>query len=217
MTIQHNAITDPDIHEPKGVASSASGKVYKANGSGSGTWEYPVAGQDTALSGQVMMSDGTGGGAWEYPPAKAHASMTMTNGYTAHTLASGSAFTLLNPSGEWEASGAEEILTVTPANGVINLTQAGHYFISFWANFTTTALASGTEYYLKYAIDGTTSSRLLLATKSSNGEEKLSWNGSGIISATAGQQLSVYVGGDATSSSNDITVNHAGLTALFLD
>jgi hypothetical protein len=41
MTIQHKLIADADLHEPKGVASAASGKVYQANGSGSGTWEYP--------------------------------------------------------------------------------------------------------------------------------------------------------------------------------
>ena len=39
MTIQHNVITDPDIHEPKGVAAAAAGQVYVANGAGSGTWK----------------------------------------------------------------------------------------------------------------------------------------------------------------------------------
>jgi len=39
MTIQHNVITDPDLHEPKGIAAASSGQVYVANGSGSGTWK----------------------------------------------------------------------------------------------------------------------------------------------------------------------------------
>jgi|SRR5687768_3880968 len=38
MAIQHSAITDPDIHEPKGVESATLGQVYAANGAGSGTW-----------------------------------------------------------------------------------------------------------------------------------------------------------------------------------
>jgi len=58
MTIQHNIITDPDIHEPKGVASATSGKVYISNGSGSGTWEYP--------------------------PAKPHAEIYISSGATTH-------------------------------------------------------------------------------------------------------------------------------------
>lgn len=36
--INHNAISDPYIHEPKGVSTATSGQVYKANGSGSGAW-----------------------------------------------------------------------------------------------------------------------------------------------------------------------------------
>ena len=34
----HANLTDPELHEPKGVASAASGTVYVANGSGSGAW-----------------------------------------------------------------------------------------------------------------------------------------------------------------------------------
>ena len=35
---EHSSITDPEIHEPKGVAAATSGQVYVANGSGSGVW-----------------------------------------------------------------------------------------------------------------------------------------------------------------------------------
>lgn len=38
MSIQHSLLTGSDLHEPKGVASAASGRVYVANGSGSGSW-----------------------------------------------------------------------------------------------------------------------------------------------------------------------------------
>lgn len=37
-TVQHAAIADPFIHEPKGVATASAGTIYIANGSGSGTW-----------------------------------------------------------------------------------------------------------------------------------------------------------------------------------
>jgi len=40
MTIQHAAIADADLHEPKGVAAAALGKIYVANGTGSGTWQH---------------------------------------------------------------------------------------------------------------------------------------------------------------------------------
>ena len=38
MPTQHSAITDPNIHEPKGISTASNRQVYKANGSGSGTW-----------------------------------------------------------------------------------------------------------------------------------------------------------------------------------
>ena len=37
--VNHSALTDPYLHEPKGVAAASSGEVYVANCSGSGTWE----------------------------------------------------------------------------------------------------------------------------------------------------------------------------------
>lgn len=36
--VNHSTLTDPYLHEPKGVASAGSGAVYVANGSGSGSW-----------------------------------------------------------------------------------------------------------------------------------------------------------------------------------
>ena len=36
--VNHSSLTDPYLHEPKGVASALSGDVYMANGSGSGSW-----------------------------------------------------------------------------------------------------------------------------------------------------------------------------------
>lgn len=37
--VQHSAITDPDIHEPKGAAAASGDTVYVADGAGSGTWQ----------------------------------------------------------------------------------------------------------------------------------------------------------------------------------
>lgn len=37
---EHSSITDPHIHEPKGISSANEGMVYVANGDGSGTWRY---------------------------------------------------------------------------------------------------------------------------------------------------------------------------------
>lgn len=38
MAVEHSTITDPNIHEPKGVAAATAGHIYRANGTGSGAW-----------------------------------------------------------------------------------------------------------------------------------------------------------------------------------
>lgn len=58
--IQHNVITDPDIHEPKGAASALANTVYVANGAGSGSWDaisYPVVAENL-LSGRSYATQG---------------------------------------------------------------------------------------------------------------------------------------------------------------
>lgn len=42
--VQHASLTDPELHEPKGVASASSGQVYVADGAGSGSWQAQSSG-----------------------------------------------------------------------------------------------------------------------------------------------------------------------------
>lgn len=217
MTIQHNIITDPDLHEPKGASSASSGRVYIADGAGSGNWSYPLTGLDSASSGQVFFSNGSGSGTWAYPPAKAHGEIYITAGSTAHTLAVTSGYSLLNPASAWTASGNEDILTVTPGSGYITLTEAGHYFVSFYITFTTAAIANGSQYFFKYALNGTPGTRKMFIGKPTNGVDTIHISSSGTLSATAGQQLSIHAAGDGTSSTTNIIPVEAGLTAIHLD
>lgn len=53
---EHKDITDPNLHEPKGVASATSGQVYVANGSGSGTWSKPSASNVTVTDSNGYFS-----------------------------------------------------------------------------------------------------------------------------------------------------------------
>jgi hypothetical protein len=88
--------------------------------------------------------------------------------------------------------------------------------INFWCQFSTAAIANGTVYNFKYNLDGTSSGRTLTVSKFSNGSDKLHISATGLVTATANQVLSMYVGGDGTSSSTAITVIEAGLSAVKL-
>lgn len=61
MAVEHANITDPNVHEPKGVSGANSREVYSADGSGSGEWRKvgDVAGgvyfvEDTATSSTAI-------------------------------------------------------------------------------------------------------------------------------------------------------------------
>ena len=93
--ISHSTLTDPYLHEPKGVGTATAGYTYRANGAGSGAWER-VQGfsqyEDSRITvGTPTMTIATGvrtqllnnGGTLtlEHPPSDATASLwnTTTN------------------------------------------------------------------------------------------------------------------------------------------
>lgn len=67
MTV-HSALTDPEIHEPKGASTALSGQTYVSNGAGSGSFDYPaLQGQSGASINEVPISDGAGGVGFALP------------------------------------------------------------------------------------------------------------------------------------------------------
>lgn len=51
--VNHSALTDPYLHEPKGAAAAASGQVYVADGSASGDWTDLDAATTYIISGVI--------------------------------------------------------------------------------------------------------------------------------------------------------------------
>lgn len=182
---EHNTLTGSSLHEPKGA--------------------------DIALDGQVYIADGAGSGSFDYLPIESYADLYITGGVTAQTLLAASAFAKLNPTGGW-SDGEKNQLTTIPANGEITLDEAGTYQVSFWTSFDTAAITTNVQYYFKYALDGVVNTRIVSVQKNTGNVDHLNVAATGIVTATAGQVLSIYVGGDATSSGTNITVTDAGLS-----
>lgn len=61
--VQHSALTDPELHEPKGASSATSEQFYVADGIGSGAWEY----QNFVLNA-VIDDISTAGSFWVVSP-----------------------------------------------------------------------------------------------------------------------------------------------------
>lgn len=98
-TVQHSAITDPNIHEPKGVAAATVNKVYVSNGTGSGTWQKisppQLAGLTTnGQAGDTLTVNGSGNFVFTGTP---HGQVHFFNLATPYTLTYPSSFTKLAP------------------------------------------------------------------------------------------------------------------------
>jgi hypothetical protein len=183
-------LTDPQLHEPKGVSTAASGKVYRANGSGSGVWVFP--------SGH------------------AYGELYIDGGITSQTLPAASGKAKLNPSGEWVANGNAKV-TLSAANGEITITEPGEYQLNFWVAFTTASVASNSRYNFHYAINGTPSTRKMVVAKYTNGVDTLNCSVTGFADLADNDVISIYVGGDGTTSSTAITVLEAGFSVSLID
>lgn len=145
MTIEHSIIADPNIHEPKGVAVATSGKVYVANGTGSGTWALAnPKGSDTATLGQVYVSDGAGAGTWEKVQKAQAACMKFLS--IATTLMS-TAFQAINTAVlggtiTFTQNTAVGGLTTDTTSGYIAVVEAGVYNIAFVASILPSTINS---------------------------------------------------------------------------
>lgn len=189
MTIQHAIIDDPDIHEPKGISTAASGECYIADGVGSGSW--------VACAGSSF------------------GEIYIDAGVTAQTLSAASAYATLNPGTEW-TSNVTSGVTLDPASGQLTVSISGIYQLNFWINFTTAAIAAGTQYYFKYAINGVNSTQTDTVTKITNGADKLDTFASALVQLTAGDIVTIKVAGDGTSSGTNITPTEAALSVILL-
>ena len=98
-TVQHSAITDPNIHEPKGVAAATINKVYVSSGTGSGTWQKisppQLAGLTTnGQAGDTLTVNGSGNFVFTGTP---HGQVHFFDLATPYTLTYPSSFTKLAP------------------------------------------------------------------------------------------------------------------------
>ena len=187
--VSHANLTGANLHEPKGVAAAVADKVYVSNGSGSGTWQFC--------------------------PGITYGELYIVGGTTAFTLAAASAYTRLDPGTDWQANGFNNV-TLDATDGEIVIIAPGTYKLEFWANFTTAAIAAGTKYNFKYAVNGTTSTRTISVQKITNSADSLHVAGSGIATFAANDIVSIHAGGDGTSSGTAITVTQAGFNLILL-
>lgn len=189
MSIQHVNIADPNIHEPKGVS--------------------------TAVVDSCYVSDGLGSGSWEVCAGAKYGELIITNGVTTQTLAAASAYATLDPGTEWTTNISSGI-TMDPTNGKMTVLTAGIYQFNFWINFTTAAIAAGSTYSFKYAINGVVGAPTDVYTKPTNAADKMRGFASALVSLAANDIVEIQVAGDATSSGTTILPTNAAFSVILV-
>lgn len=218
MTIEHVAITDPNIHEPKGVAIAGANTVYHADGSGSGTWRKTsstdlqgVSG-DSGVSGKFIVSDGANG--FIFRIAEATGAMVITNNSTNaaltavadNTFNTASQFTLMTGTGfPWTS---ENLSNVTFNTDRLTVTETGVYLLATYLNINSFP-SSSARVAMRFRINGSTFGIRKPTVKSGGAGSELQLIGTELVALNAGDYVQNYIATDATGN---ILIKDANIT-----
>ena len=142
--VEHNTITDPEIHEPKGASTANAGEIYVANGAGSGVWTPEKLPEllSSANAGEILVADGLGDGTFipfEDVAGATHAVSYIANNAQAITIATGGTFQqVVHASIVWTPIEADGYLSWDNAakTFVVSATGAGHYLVHCHGSWT---------------------------------------------------------------------------------
>jgi hypothetical protein len=184
----HSSLTGADLHEPKGVASAASGEVYVADGAGSGAWQAQQA--QTIAYGELFSepSDSVTEGSIGTTPIK-------LEGFAQAGLSSG--------------------VTVSAVTNDMTIVTSGVYEVLFSISFQIVAAGDAGDYDMHVRVDGV-ESKLGFQKTIPNASETVSATVHGFLSLTAGEVLTVYVESDEVGGTDDININAAYFNCILL-
>lgn len=209
MNIQHNALPEAQLHEPKGVSVAAAGTSYISTGAGTGTWKKTDSAAlkglsgDAGVVGKILVSDGTDG--FTFKPAFARGQMSFWNNSTGYsltaaadtTLATGSQYSLFTGVGAPLVS--QNLKGVTFTTDRLTVPTAGVYELNLWATITgfpsTTAKVA-----FRYRLNGTTVSDQKVMTKSNSVGDVKNTSAGSFMTLAAGDYVQLMVASDATGS-----------------
>ena len=166
-------------------------------------------GAAAASAGEVYIADGAASGAWATLLEFGHIYTQESDSATLSTI--GTTVKDL----PFTTNGANSVCVADSANNRITLTSAGTYYVTFSGSVSTVAAGDSGTYKWKIALDST--------PEHLEAERELSGSGDlgdlttcGLITATAGQQLTVEIESDEAGDSDDLNLINLELTAIRL-
>lgn len=218
--IQHAILTDPQLHEPKGVASAANGRVYVSNGSGSGVWKQVDSTNIQGLAGdggntnRIPESNGSNG--FDFKIHKAYGSMVLTNNANNFNvvaavdpnLATNSDYVLFTGSGAPLTASGLEFGGVSFSVDRLTAPVSGIYKASLWsliASFPSNTARIG----IKYRVSGTTFGARRTVSKSNSAGDYGNMSAFSLVQLNAGDYIQLYI---ASSVTGGVMVNELNTT-----
>ncbi len=204
--VEHKDITGANLHEPKGVATASVGKVYVADGAGSGTWDFAKPpGTLAAAAGEVYVSDGAGGGSYEIlTPESSYGEMYIQGNASATAIATVSTLTKITAG-----------LTAGPLDGFtfstdhLVVADSGEYLLEAVITFFGIA-ATALEWEFDFMINAGALGRKVAASTAGTERTVVTLQAvTGTLAVSDQLALGVY----NTTDANDPTIVHASLIA----
>lgn len=172
--IEHSVITDPNIHEPKGITSATASQVYVANGAGSGVWQNKNSGivltEEIGLAGRDYTAQN---------PTLVDTPLQVTFG---------------------AAQGSMSDPVMIDAAGAITFNEAGRYAVTFTFSFGRTGGAGTSEVLLRFLTDGVES--FSFHTKLDSADITIPIQFVGDTQVTAGSVTTVEIMRDSTGNNS---------------
>lgn len=185
MSINHKDITDPNIHEPKGVSAAVANRVYLSDGAGSGNWEKVPY---NAIDGNI-----------------AYGSMVVTGNSVTFPITAAADTTLSTPAqfslftGTGAPISGENLFGFTFDVNRLIVPYTGVYHITAYMNIASFP-SNTSKIALRYLINGSVYSSRGPIIKSAVAGDQSQMFGQGFVSLTAGDYIQLTIGSDTSGN-----------------
>lgn len=219
MAIEHRNLPESGLHEPKGVSGAPSKRVYRSNGTGSGSWAQvdsdTLAGtiNNASAEGLGVVTDGAGGLKAQPPAAGSFGSLNLTGNTVVISVPAAVDPTLNTISDYVEITLAFTFAAVQRFNtgsNYLEIIDSGNYLIDFWANVET-ALQQNTVGF-KFEKNGSFVPRAPKTYMSAAGEV-YNISGNGIHDFVTGDRVKLYV---ASVKATNILITDTTFSMLYM-
>ena len=218
MSIQHNLITDPNIHEPKGVATASVGEVYAADGAGSGDWkkisvaELLGLSSDSGISEQLLVTDGSNG--FILRRKNAYGSMCITHNTNNFVVAAASDSTLqtlgdfVQLTGTGAPFASENLENTSFSTAQIGINVTGLYRVSVWGQIAGFPNTAGTVGF-RFRVPGVSWSNRTMKVRSNSGGDYGLVSASELMTLAAADAVQLFV---ASTHAGNLLIQNLNLT-----